>query len=689
MHQLRLLGTAVLEGPDGPLTGPAGQRHRIALLALLAAGGPVAQTRDRLLGMLWPEHDTRNARQLLNLSVHVLRQALGRSTIRSVGDGLLLDTTVLPTDLVAFESALAGDRPLEAMRHYSGPFLQGFFLPRASEFDRWADGIRASLARRRSEALRHLAREREEAGDLWQAITWWREVVTEEPGDGPAVCALMQVLGAAGDRASAILAARTHARFMAKELEAEPDAGVMRLAEALRGPAPPAPLRGDPAPHVQAPPIIAVKPFVAGEGGPFVGLGENIAREVIVALTASGRLRVTANPEAPGADLVLEGTVRGSDGRLRVTANLISVRQGLHLWSTASDHRGAGSFTLAEEVAGGIAAEVISRVGADLPPLPGAEQGGTALLLRGRYALGRRTMGGLRTALRYFTRAVETSPADPIGHASLAEAYAVMGWYDDLAPAEAFGSARRAAEQALRLSPRLTSARAILAYVNLYGDWDFDRSERRFRQAITRDPRMGMLHHWYGNMLVAAGRAEEAIREMQIASGLDPLSLVSCAARGWACYHGGRLSEAVDHCDHTLELDPNFAPAHLWRGLALGGLARWDDAVLALRRARELCEESRHATSSLAYALARADRRQEAEALLAGQLALPGYLPSYDIAKVMLALGRPRESMSWLERSARERSHSMAFLRMDPQLIPLRDDPAFGALLDRTMRRLN
>ena len=148
-YTLTLLGGVSLRTGVATLTGPAVQRHRFALLALLAARPTRVVPRERLMALLWPEREATSARRLLNLSVHVLRRALGDTALRSVPGGLALDPSALACDMWTFEQTLAdGDTEL-AIASYGGPFLEGFHLPAAVGFDRWADAERDRLARRR------------------------------------------------------------------------------------------------------------------------------------------------------------------------------------------------------------------------------------------------------------------------------------------------------------------------------------------------------------------------------------------------------------------------------------------------------------------------------------------------------------------------------------------------------------
>jgi TolB-like protein/Tfp pilus assembly protein PilF len=605
----------------------------------------------------------------------------------------VLDPTIVTSDVAQFETALAEGNRCQAAAMYHGPLLDGFFLPGSPPFDRWADTFRAQFATRYSAVLEELAKERERTGDWRGAAEWWQRLVLIDRGNGTAVRRLMLALEAMRDRAGAIEQARLHTRYMADEFAAGPDPLVTALARGLSGGLS---TRGDDLMLRADLRPLAILPFVTvGFGESDSGFGDGLSFEIgrclgtagIRLADASGVCRrrdpsLTAREigTALGVAGVVEGTVRRIGDRLRVTAQLVDTGQGLHLWSGALERRLGEPFRLQEE----LAAEIAQSVEGEWDNGSAARQvdlDNRALILRGRYALGRRTVEGFRTAIRYFTTALSRCPGDAQALSGLAETHAIMGFYDQAPPADAFGSAKRAARQALRIDPRLARPRTTLAYVDLYYGWNLRMAEARFRRAIANDPHLAPAHQWYGNLLVAAGRMDESIASMSRAVALDPESLIAGAALGWALYHAGRHEEAVEQCGLTLELDPTFGAAHLWRGLALQELNRWDEALKSLARSVELLPGCTQARVAQARACAAAGDRTTALTALQEVEVGSGFVPAYEIAKIHLALADRERSLQWLERAAAERAHSMVFLRVDPQLAGLRDSPRFGALV--------
>jgi DNA-binding SARP family transcriptional activator/TolB-like protein len=234
MFTLRLLGSAALDGPSGPVTGRAAMRQRIALLALLAIEHPRPLSRDKLLAFLWPEKATDDARHLLRESLYILRSALGDDAVLSAGDDLRLNPDRLTCDLWEFEAALARDDLDHAVGVYLGPFLSGFHLSDAEEFERWVDAERSRLARRYGQALEQLAERAARSGNRLGAVEWWSRLAADDPYNSRIALGYMQALDAAGDRAGALRHAAVHSELLRTDLDAAPENEVIALAERLR-----------------------------------------------------------------------------------------------------------------------------------------------------------------------------------------------------------------------------------------------------------------------------------------------------------------------------------------------------------------------------------------------------------------------------------------------------------------------
>ncbi len=244
MFRLRTLGGISLERDGRPLEGRATQRRRLALLAYLAAADERPVRRDKIVALLWPERDEERGRHSLSQLLSALRRDLGEAAIMAGVDELRLDPAIVRSDVRELRAALKRGDPERAVSIYAGPFLDGFFIDGAPEFDRWVEAERSELAAAMAEALEALATRAATAGDHAVAARWWRRRAALDPLDARVTLSLMEALSAAGDRAAAIRHARVHAELLRAELDAEPDpavegfAGQLRLAPPPGGPEP-------------------------------------------------------------------------------------------------------------------------------------------------------------------------------------------------------------------------------------------------------------------------------------------------------------------------------------------------------------------------------------------------------------------------------------------------------------------
>jgi DNA-binding SARP family transcriptional activator/TolB-like protein/tetratricopeptide (TPR) repeat protein len=234
VYSLSLFGDPLLRGPGGVVTGRAAYRRRIALLSILALarGRPVG--RERLIGLLWPEHPSDAARHTLSEALYVLRKDLSDDLFVAVGDEIGLNREVMGSDVADFEEALDALHPEAAVRAYGGPLLDGFYVAEAPEFERWVDGERDRLARAYARTLESIAGAAETQGDLLGAAQWWRRLAAHDPYNSRVALRLVNALDAAGDRVGAFRFADTHALLLREELGADPDPELTRLVERLR-----------------------------------------------------------------------------------------------------------------------------------------------------------------------------------------------------------------------------------------------------------------------------------------------------------------------------------------------------------------------------------------------------------------------------------------------------------------------
>jgi serine/threonine-protein kinase len=236
MLRLRTFGGITLaRGEEAPMTGAATQRRRLAILALLAVSGQRGLSRDKLVAYLWPESDAERARHNLNQLLHAERRQFDAPGLFAGVKTLRLDPNQIWTDVGAFEKALEEGDPAEAVELYRGPFLDGFFVSGAPEFERWAQTQRDRYAGRFRETVVQLARHAARSGDSERAIDWWRRGFDMDPLDSVIALGLVEALAEAGDAPGALRAARRHEDTLRDELDLPVDEEIRRTVERLPG----------------------------------------------------------------------------------------------------------------------------------------------------------------------------------------------------------------------------------------------------------------------------------------------------------------------------------------------------------------------------------------------------------------------------------------------------------------------
>ena len=217
-YYLTLFGTPLLQPRDAsPLAGRAAQRHRLAMLALLALAPGQRLSRDKLIALLWPESEPERGRNLLNVSTYTIRKVLGETALLTAVDDLRLNPDVVSTDALEFMVAAEQGDHARAVALYRGPLLDGFFLSDAPEFERWAEQERKRLAGEHDRVLEAIAEGAERERDFSRAVEWWKARAAKDPYDSRVALRLMQALDASGNRAGALHHAVTHHRLLEQE----------------------------------------------------------------------------------------------------------------------------------------------------------------------------------------------------------------------------------------------------------------------------------------------------------------------------------------------------------------------------------------------------------------------------------------------------------------------------------------
>jgi len=452
------------------------------------------------------------------------------------------------------------------------------------------------------------------------------------------------------------------------------------------------------------PPSIAVLPFInLSTDKEQEYFCDGMAEEIINALTQVKGLHVVARTSSfafkdkhddvreigrkLNVETLLEGSVRQSGKRLRITAQLVNVSDGFHLWSETYDRTIEDIFFIQDDISLSIAGQLkITLLGKERVAMAGRHSRDVdaySSYLQGRYFWNKRTEVGFQKGLDHFQRAVERDPTYALAHAGIADCFNLLGFYGVISSMEAFPKAKSAAERALAIDDSLSEALSSLAFATMYHDWRWEEAETEFKRAITLSPGYATCHHWYSEFLLCMGRMDEAMTEANRALEFDPLSLIIRALRALALYFALQYDEAEKQCKNILDLDENFVPAHLFLGMIYTAKSMFDEAIMEFRCAISLFGRSSLMLGALGHAYAISGKQEEANRLFNElvHISEPVCVPSCYIAAMHADLGENDKAFEWLTRAFEEHDAWLVFLRVDPMWQTLRSDPRFIDLL--------
>jgi len=467
-------------------------------------------------------------------------------------------------------------------------------------------------------------------------------------------------------------------------------------------------------PYAKKPqPSIAVLPFTdLSPGKDQEYFCDGMAEEIINSLTHLEGLRVVARTSAfsfrgkeidireigskLNVETLLEGSVRKAGSRVRISAQLVNVADGYHIWSERYD-RNIGELCCPEDifaiqdeislaVVNNLKVKLLGKQMAKLVKRHTQDLDAYRLYLKARYFLNKRTEESLRKAVQYFEQAIEKDPGYALAYAGLSDSHILLAEYSHLPPKDAFPRAKAAVKKALEIDETLAEAHTSLAFIKTLSDWDWMGAEEEFKQAIESNPGYATAKQWYAEHLTMTGQYAEAIAELKQAQELDPLSLIIGVALAITLFCGTRqYDRVIEECQKVLEMDPNFGGALNVLGMVYRERAMYEKAIEAFRKARAFDEGNTWVTAELGHAYAASGKRSEAEKVLdeLQQLSKRRYVPPDNIAMVYLGLGEKNLVFEYLEKAYEDRSVGLAWLKADPIFDSLRSDPRFTALLER------
>jgi len=455
-------------------------------------------------------------------------------------------------------------------------------------------------------------------------------------------------------------------------------------------------------------PSLAVLPFANLSGDKENEyFSDGLAEDIIDALAQLPGLRVMARTSAfafrgkeadvreIGARLnvehILEGSVRRSGHRLRVTAQLVKTSDGYHMWSQRFDREMTDVFAIQDEISQAIVDKLRVRLAGDKPLIKRYTENLAAydLCLKARYHLLKMTPEGREAGRRYCEQAIALDQSFALAYVMLAESHLWSAFWGSMDPREAYSRAKSAALEALRLDDTIADAHSALGTVLGSGEFDWPGAEREFRRAVELSPYAKAVRYDYAWcyamwFLLPLGRLEEAMTEMRRALELDPLDPFYNALLGYLLYVTRQFEPAAAQLRHAVELDPTFFFSYWMLSTVLVVMGRFDEAVAAAEKANELSGGDAMTRGVLGCVYGLAGRTAEARRLMEELTARRRltYVSAFPLTMVHFGLGGLDESLEWTARGIEERDPGLVTtIKTARHYDPLRSHPAYQTLL--------
>lgn len=453
---------------------------------------------------------------------------------------------------------------------------------------------------------------------------------------------------------------------------------------------------------------VAILPFktlghLSGDtGDEFIGIGLADAlisrlsgvQRLVVRPTSSVLPFVNGDPFEAGrrldVDYVLDGNVRVSGTRIRVSVQLLNVAENSTRWAKAFDSEMTDVLeledTLSEQVTGSLIPQLTSEEQARVEKRGTNKPEAYQAYLRGRYFWSKFTQPDLRKAADAFERAIEIDPGYVWPYIGLADYYTWSAIFGEIPSNEGFSKALAAARRALEIDSGLGEAYAALAFGVFLSDWNWKDAEFLARRAIELSPNYPFAHECYSNYLVAQGRFAEGIASIKKAEELDPVSPRAILMTSWVLYQCRRFEESAERARKANEMQPDFPQGLLHLGNSLTGIGRYEEAVACLRESAELWGDAGLPRYMLAHARAASGDMESARKILDKMLETEKrrHVKPYFIAMCYVAVGEHDKAFEYFERAVQERNEWLIWFGTEPKLDPIRNDERYGKILRAT-----
>ncbi len=390
-------------------------------------------------------------------------------------------------------------------------------------------------------------------------------------------------------------------------------------------------------------------------------------------------------------DAVMTGKLAQRGDDLTISVELTDARTKKLIWAEQYDRKMSDLLATQREIAAVIVQKLELR-------LAGNETKGITkkytdsneayqLYLKGRYHAAKRTRDDLNKGVDYFQQAVKLDPNFALAYAYMADAYNIMPAYPYLSPKEAFEKSQAAAKRSLEIDPTLAEGHMAVAIgLSLY-EWKWAEAEQAFKRAIEIDSKNALSHLRYAiGLHLPLGRTQEAIKEGELANGLEPVDLVYVSNLAWFYMLAGRNDEALAQGKRMHDLDPDFILGRYLYGLVYLNSGMYKEALALTEKPLQSDPTNQLMLQVAGYAYAKMGRREEAEAVITRfrEIRKTQHVMTFFIATTYAGMGEKEKAFAELEVAFQERDWRVSVLmKTEPMLNPIRDDPRFAAMLKR------
>ncbi|MDM7923069.1 MAG: winged helix-turn-helix domain-containing protein [Pyrinomonadaceae bacterium] len=445
--------------------------------------------------------------------------------------------------------------------------------------------------------------------------------------------------------------------------------------------------------------VLPFKPITAERRDEALELG--MADRLIYKLSGRGKISVRplvavrrfSSPETDpvdagsqlGVDAVLDGGVQIADGRVRISAKLVRVKDGRQMWAGQFDENLTDIFSVQDSISDRVFQALSIPLAAQSKKSYTQNVEAYQLFTKGVFHTRRLVLPEVQQGISYLEQAIAADPGYALAYVELANAYRAMVLTNETPPLLTMPKGKAAALKAVELDPELAEAWSALAFNNFWFDFDPRTAEQNLLRSLALDPANAQARFQYAHLLSNIGRHEEALQQIKIAREADPLSTIVNALEGQILTFAGREDDALKVLRSVIDTDPNFWLAHLFiaRVYLLKGMN--EEAMAAAAKARELTNGNTEAAAILAYANSRAGRLEEARKILTEleERSKTRNVPAYSLATVYFALGDREKTLQLLELAFEQRESLLVFLKVEPRWQTLHSEPRFGALLQK------